>query len=114
MIKIFYLKKSHFQLFFVPCFEACNGSRFGQQFVLIFKDNMCAKQKLSTNSPPAPCVFSRRQADIIRHWGRSFDPQQVAHELDIKVSTVQTHLSRMRKKLGVKRTVEVWEYWSKR
>lgn len=55
-------------------------------------------------------IFSKRQSDVIRCWGRLFDPELIAHEMNIKVSTVQTHLRRMRKKLGVKKTVEVWDY----
>jgi len=54
--------------------------------------------------------FSKRQLEVIGFWGKSFDPVLVAREMEIKVSTVQTHLRRMRKKIGVKKTIEVWEY----
>lgn len=54
--------------------------------------------------------FSKRQLEVIDRWGKSFDPVLVAREMEIKVSTVHTHLKRMRKKIGVRKTVEVWEY----
>lgn len=67
-------------------------------------------KKERSKEKPARSAFSKRQLDVIESWGKSFDPEAVAQELGIKVNSIQTHLRRMRKKLGVKRTVEVWEY----
>jgi|GEM_PF-1887286 len=65
--------------------------------------------KSSPLSPSsASFVFSKRQLEVIAAWGVCPDPAKVAQQLDMSVHTVQTHLKRMRRKIGVHRTVEVW------
>ena len=65
--------------------------------------------------PPSilPCdiYFSKRQLEVIAAWGECPNPMELARRLGMSVHTVQTHLKRMRRKLGVKRTVEVWMWW---
>lgn len=52
--------------------------------------------------------FTPNQINILRLWAQKPGIAQVASELGLSLNTVQTQLSRMRKKLGVNRTFEVY------
>jgi len=54
--------------------------------------------------------FTDRQVEVIKCWIAYQSAAQAAKELDIKEDTFQTHLKRMRRKLEVHRTVDVYVY----
>lgn len=54
--------------------------------------------------------FTDRQIQTIRAWAKYHSVSDAAHELGISVHTLQTHLKRMRKKVGVSRTFDVYQY----
>ncbi|HMQ89664.1 MAG TPA: helix-turn-helix transcriptional regulator [Flavilitoribacter sp.] len=54
--------------------------------------------------------FTDHQIEILRLWAEKPVIAQVAAELNVSTNTVQTQLSRMRKKLGVRRTFELYRY----
>ena len=59
---------------------------------------------------PRTICLSNRQLAVIQAWGTTPDPAAVANQLHISIHTVHTHLKRMRRKLGVRKTVQVWLY----
>lgn len=54
--------------------------------------------------------FSKRQLEIIRLWEESDNSKVIAQKLGISVHTVRTQLKRMRNKLNVNRSFEVYKY----
>lgn len=54
--------------------------------------------------------FTDRQKEVIRCWAREKSIPAAAKELAISEHTLNTHLKRMRRKLGVHRTFEVYLY----
>jgi DNA-binding CsgD family transcriptional regulator len=55
-------------------------------------------------------MFTEHQRAIIREWSRQPSIAAVAEALELSEHTVQTHLKRMRRKLGVNRTFDVYRY----
>lgn len=51
--------------------------------------------------------------EIITAWGAYPNIEELARHMNMSVNTVQTHLKRMRKKLKVRKTVEVWLWTQK-
>ncbi|MCB0598280.1 MAG: hypothetical protein H6557_15150 [Lewinellaceae bacterium] len=54
--------------------------------------------------------FTDHQLLILKTWAEQPSIGQVAAELNLAENTVQTHLRRMRSKLGVSRTFDVWQH----
>jgi DNA-binding CsgD family transcriptional regulator len=54
--------------------------------------------------------FTARQLHVIKCWSEVGGEKEIAEILGISVNSVHTHLRRMRKKLGVKRTFNVYKY----
>lgn len=52
--------------------------------------------------------FTPHQIRVVDNWARLKSSASAAEALGIKEQTVLTHLRRMRLKLGVKRTVDVY------
>lgn len=57
-----------------------------------------------------PIYFTPHQVRVIKKWAALRSPAKAAASLGIGEQTVLTHLRRMRLKLGVKRTVDVYIY----
>lgn len=57
--------------------------------------------------------FSERQLQVLRLWSELDSPKEVADRLHIKVRTLETHLKNARKKLNVRRTLDVVMYAKK-
>lgn len=55
-------------------------------------------------------VFTDRQLEVIRAWASTKSSSEAANLLEITDYTFQTHLKRMRNKLGVHRTLDVYLY----
>ncbi|HMQ64117.1 MAG TPA: helix-turn-helix transcriptional regulator [Flavilitoribacter sp.] len=65
------------------------------------------------NEPPEPdpkIEFTGHQLTIIQLWSEEQSAAAVAKVLDLSEHTVLTHLKRMRRKLRVRRTFEVYKY----
>ncbi len=58
--------------------------------------------------------FTERQLLIMKLWEELENTEEIALKLGVSVNTIVTHLRRMRKKLGVKRTFEVYKYIKER
>lgn len=54
--------------------------------------------------------FTDRQLEVINCWSEANNEREVATTLGIGENSVHTHLRRMRKKLGVKKTFMVYKY----
>lgn len=54
--------------------------------------------------------FTEHQILIIQMWAQYPKIKHIAEELELSEHTVQTHLKRLRRKLGVSRTFEVYRY----
>ncbi|MBX2927117.1 MAG: helix-turn-helix transcriptional regulator [Saprospiraceae bacterium] len=54
--------------------------------------------------------FTERELEVLREWAANDLNASAAHRLGIKSRTLETHLSNMRRKLGVRRTVDVVLY----
>lgn len=59
---------------------------------------------------PASQQFTQHQITIMRIWAEQPGITHIAHKLNLSEHTVQTHLKRMRRKLGVSRTFDVYQY----
>ena len=57
---------------------------------------------------PTAISFTPRQLQVIEEWATQQSVAQAADQLKITESTFLTHLKRMRGKLGVNRTVDVY------
>lgn len=66
--------------------------------------------KKDTEAKPPQLLFTERQLDVISCWSEVSGETAVAERLGVSVHTVHTHLKRMRQKIGVKRTFEVYQY----
>lgn len=55
-------------------------------------------------------VFTDRQIEIIEGWSNTSSIGLLSKQLGIQESTVQTHLRRLRARLKVQRTVDVYLY----
>jgi DNA-binding NarL/FixJ family response regulator len=71
--------------------------------------NLILIMAASKKKTPPHNALSQRQAEVLTAFGQNPDPKAIAERLRISVATVNTHLRRTRKKLGVKRTIEA--YW---
>ena len=64
--------------------------------------------------PPSPrpgvAKFSARQVEVMIHWVHIPSASEAARALNIAEDTYRTHLKRMRGKLGVSRTFDVYRY----
>lgn len=58
--------------------------------------------------------FTTRQLLILQLWAEHSKIRNIADELGLSEHTVQTHLKRMRRKLGVHRTFDVYKYAKER
>lgn len=73
---------------------------------------------LGTNAPEVPAVpvrlpherLSAREAEVFFAVARGRRPQEVSWDLDMAPSTVSTHLTSIRTKLGVRSLLEVVQY----
>lgn len=54
--------------------------------------------------------FTDRQIEIIEGWSKTSSIGVLSEELGIQESTVQTHLRRLRERINVQRTVDVYLY----
>lgn len=54
--------------------------------------------------------FTGHQLSILRLWAEQDSIAAIARALELSEHTVQTHLKRMRRKLKVNRTFEVYKY----
>lgn len=63
-------------------------------------------------SPPSSETihFTQHQIEIIKIWAEQPSISQTAHKLNLSEHTVQTHLKRMRNKLQVSRSFDVYLY----
>ncbi len=57
-----------------------------------------------------PVQFTGRELDVIRVWSETDSAKLAAERLNITARTVETHLKNARKKLGVRRTLDVVLY----
>jgi len=60
--------------------------------------------------PNSKINFTDHQVLIIQLWSECPRIKEIANILELSEQTVQTHLKRMRAKLNVKRTFEVYKY----
>jgi DNA-binding CsgD family transcriptional regulator len=58
--------------------------------------------------------FTQHQIKIIQIWAEQPSISQAAQKLNLSEHTVQTHLKRMRNKLGVSRSFDVYRYMKSR
>lgn len=58
--------------------------------------------------------FTDRQIEIMRHWAGSKSASEASTNLGISEHTYQTHLKRMRAKLKVNRTFDVFRHLQER
>jgi DNA-binding CsgD family transcriptional regulator len=58
--------------------------------------------------PKPPPSLTPREREVLQTWGKFLSVQSVARELRMSEHTVNTHLKRTRKKLGVKKTLWAW------
>lgn len=65
---------------------------------------------MSNQITPDPKIFTEKQLAVIRQWSEQPSEAKIAEALGISEHTVHTHLRRLRAKLGVKRTFEVYKY----
>lgn len=70
----------------------------------------------SNNLPPSSGTieFTQHQIAIIRTWAEQPSILSAAQKLNLSEHTVQTHLKRMRGKLAVNRTFDVYLYMKKK
>lgn len=54
--------------------------------------------------------FTDKQLAVLACWGEVSGEAAIAEEMGISIHTVHTHLRRMREKLGVKRTFDLYKY----
>lgn len=57
--------------------------------------------------------FTTRQRTIVKAWAEHPTIAQASRHLNISEHTFQTHLRRMRRKINVGRTFDVYEYMKK-
>lgn len=69
----------------------------------------------SRNNPPSSETihFTPHQIKIIKTWAEQPSISHTAQKLNLSEHTVQTHLKRMRIKLEVSRTFDVYRYMKK-
>lgn len=58
--------------------------------------------------------FSQRQLEIMTLWAECDNAIKIAEKLSLSVHTIRTQQKRMRKKLGVSRTFEVYKFINKK
>ena len=61
-------------------------------------------------SPASTVSFTAHQIQVVRKWAELRSSSAAAAALNVKEQTILTHLRRMRLKLGVHRTVDVYVY----
>ena len=57
--------------------------------------------------------FTKRELEVIRIWGETFSNELSCKRLGISKGTLEVHLRNMRRKLGVRRSVEVLKHLEK-
>jgi DNA-binding NarL/FixJ family response regulator len=55
-------------------------------------------------------VFTKRQIEVMEAWSACTSMAEIADHLEVSEHTVHTHLRRLRAKLKVHRTVDVYLY----
>lgn len=95
------------------------GSRAGRPYFVVQKGgrqrlDTLKMKKIFENKESTPIQFTDHQLLIIQLWSEKARISQVAEELDLSEHTIQTHLKRMRRKLGVRRTFDVYRYVKER
>lgn len=83
---------------------------YGEQCKYI-RRSVTMKGKINNHS--AEPTFTDRQLDVLICWSELAGEAAIAEKLGMSVHTVHTHLRRMRHKLGVKRTFDVYKYAQK-
>lgn len=53
-------------------------------------------------------LITQREREVLKLWGTYMNVARIAEELQVSVHTVQTHLKRTRKKMGVSKTIWAW------
>lgn len=53
-------------------------------------------------------LITQREREVLKLWGTYMNVVRIAEELQVSVHTVQTHLKRTRKKMGVSKTIWAW------
>lgn len=53
-------------------------------------------------------LITQREREVLKLWGEYMNVARIAEELQVSVHTVQTHLKRTRKKMGVSKTIWAW------
>jgi DNA-binding NarL/FixJ family response regulator len=66
--------------------------------------------QLTESSPAAAAQLTLRQKDLLRLLRESFDNQRIAHETGLSIKTVENHLTRLYKQLGVQSRLEAANY----
>lgn len=56
-----------------------------------------------------PVIFTEWQVNVIKSWSKYETISEAAEELGISEHTLNTHLKRMRKKLNVTKTFQVYK-----
>lgn len=67
---------------------------------------MATKNKLNANE----ITFTQQQIKIMQLWGELPNETAIASSLGLSKHTIHTHLRRMRKKLDVQRTFDIWKH----
>lgn len=67
-------------------------------------------EKLQQKASLRDAHFTEHQLSVIRAWADYETAHQAAAALGLRESTLQTHLKRMRAKIGVSRTFGVYQY----
>ena len=73
-----------------------------------FATNM--KKKIGIVTKQRQVIFTQKQLEVIELWSEKGSVSEVANTLGISKHTVYTKLKRMRKKLNVNRTFDVYKY----
>jgi len=70
------------------------------------------RQLRKLNPPPQSTVsaLTKRELDVLRALGQGHSNQEIAEKLNIEVTTVRSHFSRVLKKLGLKNRTQVALY----
>lgn len=74
------------------------------------KDGTMNIIKNENSAKPSGVQFTTRQKEIVRAWAKYPTIAQASAAMDISEHTFQTHLRRLRRKIQVNRTFDVYEY----
>ena len=81
---------------------------------ILFDKSLPFPMERKIQSPSSETIhFTQHQITIIKTWAEQPSISHTAHKLNLSEHTVQTHLKRMRHKLNVSRTFDVFRYMQK-